>query len=268
MEAYDAVKAGVYDVALSFYGAYIAGKMPEVYVETGLPFAWENMDEAWDAYYNWGLYERLKEIYYNEMGVYWFPVGVNAIGTNYMATFDCTDIEAVVGRKVRAVGMMAPFVQNLGGIAVNITPAEWYMQLKLGTVDGVLSSVSQLEATKLKEVMTHVVMEPNIFTHISSVLINKDKWDALPEDIKTELDLYSAPISWAGDIQYAVLLQYQVSAAVRDYGIKVVNWTGAARDKCYAAGMATWDEVAAKSPRTAELVEIVKKQARLLGKID
>ena len=52
----EAVDAGIIDVSQSWGGFYV-GDVPEADVETGLPLAWDEAYEVYDAYYNRGLRE-------------------------------------------------------------------------------------------------------------------------------------------------------------------------------------------------------------------
>ena len=64
------------------------------------------------------------------------------------------------------------------------------------------------------------------------------------------------------------LIEYIKAYQAKEEGIEFIEWSEADLKEARAAGFATWDSMAALSPRCARLVESVKVQARGLGKID
>lgn len=265
-DAFNAIKNGVFDVAVNHYGAYNVGIVPEANVEVGLPFAWQGHEEAYDAYMNWGLLQKIQAVY-TAQGIKWFPVTASTFGTNYMTTFPVNSAADVKGRKIRAVGVTAKYVEAMGGVPVNIAVTDWYMGLKLGTVDGLISGANQLEETKLKEVIKYVVVNPAVSISIASMLISQAKFNALPKDLQDMIQRYTVDVAWAENLAVYVVTQYQVNAAAREYGIKLVTWNDVDTAAAITAGISTWDSVAAISPNVKSLVDIVRTQAKLLGKI-
>jgi TRAP-type mannitol/chloroaromatic compound transport system substrate-binding protein len=59
VEALTNIGAGVVECCQVMPGWY-AGKIPEAYIASGLPFTWKTCFEASDCYYNFGLYERCR----------------------------------------------------------------------------------------------------------------------------------------------------------------------------------------------------------------
>ncbi len=158
-------------------------------------------------------------------------------------------------------------VKKFGAVPVNIPPAEMYMALKLKTVDGVMHSAAALDQYKLKEVVTHVIYEPNVSALVGNLLINMDSLKALPEDIRTLVTETTLPLLSFAYTGFNVLGPISIMKAGRDYGIKTISLTGEARDKALAAGFALWDPVAAKGKRNAELVNILRQQMKDYGRM-
>lgn len=265
VDAFDMVKSGIIDVDAHYYGGYSPGIMPESNIEIGMPFAWENAAESWDAYFNWGLFDRFQAIY-AEQGIKWFPRAAGG-GYNMGTTFPIFSVKDVKGKKIRALGIWAEWVKALGGSAVTVVPAELYMALKTGTVDGAIYGIPGLEDWKLKEVWKYYVVKPDPNFVTSNLIMNMNSFKKLPEDLQTLIQNAMPVLEWSLPANYWIEAQYLIASAQKQYGFTPVTWSNEDTAIATAAGIATWDIVAAKSPRCKELVDIVKAQARLLGKI-
>lgn len=264
-ESLSSIEDGVLDFIGHSYGGYYTGVIPEANVELGLPFAWETINESWDCLHRWGLYNELKKIY-AEHNV--FPI-IYPEGERYSfyATFDITTSDNIKGRKIRALGIYGDLVQGLGGSPAVIPGTELYQALKLGTVDGAIYGVNAIDSLKLAEVVKYWVGSPNLNVIGLPFLINLKKFNALPQDIKAMIE-EDAPYIMAGwALDYTVYTSRIDIMAEREGRIKIARWSNEDIAKVRKVGIGLWDKVAAASPRTARLVDIVKAQAKDLGKI-
>ena len=181
-----AVSKGTVDAAFHYPGFY-TGVIPEANIEMGLPFAWENQAEALDAYVNYGLLKRFREIY-KEHNIFWNPTCFGAVYA-VMTKFPISSPEDLKGKKMRASGPYADWVKAFGGSPTVISTAELYMAAKLGTIDGAIISGEHLTSSaKLEETMKFAVVSPNPNTIVGNILINMDSLKALPEDIRSFIE--------------------------------------------------------------------------------
>jgi TRAP-type mannitol/chloroaromatic compound transport system substrate-binding protein len=267
-EMFKATSKGMLDFAGLYYGGYHVGQMPETDIETGLPFAWETFEHAWDAYYNHGLLGEFQKVY-AEHNIYFMPVFPNQI-YQIGASFPIGSLADVKGKKIRAIGITAEYIKLLGASPVSIPAPEMYMALKLGTVDGAVFSMVALEDMKLKEVWKYYIGSPNCTTVVCSFLINLNSFNALPDDIK-EIIRKDAPMAMLAysTARERILMDYYAAEAVKKYGFKIITLPDKEIDWVRKEVMKTvWDKAASKSPRNAKLVELVRQQMRKLGKID
>lgn len=266
-EMFAATSKGVINFAGQYFGGYHAGLMPETDIETGLTFAWETVEHAWDAYYNRGLLEEIRKVY-AEHNIYWmptFPDQIQQIGS----TFPISSLADIKGKKIRATGVVAEYIRLLGASPVSIPAPEIYMGLKLGTVDAAVFGMSALDDMKLREVWKYFIVSPNCNTLACSFLINMNAFKALPEDIKEIIEKQAPYIMLGDSMRQRLLMDYGNANAVKNYGLKLVTLSDKETDWIRKETMKTvWDKVAAKSARNAKLVELVRKQMRELGKID
>jgi TRAP-type C4-dicarboxylate transport system substrate-binding protein len=229
--------------------------MPETDVEIGLPFAWQRIEEGFDAYYHRGLINEFQKIY-AERNIYFIPI---ICGNSYSfgSRLPLPNPDAIKGKKIRATGIYGELVRKLGGVPVVIPANEVYMALKLGTVDGAIFALENIESFKLKEVYTNYVY----------YIINMDSFNKLPEEIKRLIDHYGKYVQLENSMSVYLYESYVARQASKTYPFKLVYWSDKDVDKVRNIAFGLWDSVAAKSPRCAKLVNIVKAHMRDLGKM-
>ncbi|HEY5912612.1 MAG TPA: TRAP transporter substrate-binding protein [Verrucomicrobiae bacterium] len=89
------------------------------------------------------------------------------------------------GLKVRATGLSAKIVESLGGTPVAMSQPETYEALSKGVVDATLCPIETLKGWKQGETIEYVVDSTAIgYTTAMFVVMNKDKWAALPADVQ------------------------------------------------------------------------------------
>lgn len=259
-DMFTAVSKGAIDFAGTYYGGYYTGIVPETDVEIGLPCAWQNGEMAWDAFYNRGLYEELQKVY-AEHNVHFIPV-IHNTSYGFGTTFPVPNPEAIKGKKIRALGIYGELVKRLGGSPVVLPGPEIYFALKLGTIDGTIIGIDTLESSKLKEVWKCYVVEPNFNTIVTNLLINLDRWKALPEDIRKLIDENAKYKLLQYSMNNSICDRLIIAKVTREYPFRVVRWSDQDIAKVTKLSFSLWDSVAAKSPRTAKLVDIVRNQMK------
>lgn len=266
-ESFKAAASGMIDAVGETYGAYYAGTVPEANVEMGMPFAWENHWEAYYAFYRMGMIEEFRKVF-AQHNVFYFPTFLNEPYYHFGTTFPVRSIDDLKGKKIRAGGIYGDYVQALGGSPVNIPAAEIYMGLKLGTIDGVIFGAGSIPDFKLDEVLKYYVVWPNTSVIVPSFLINLDKWNALPQDIKTIL-LRDTPYVIQGiGSDYILQSQLKMADMIKAGKIQPIYWSDKDTAKARDIAINTlWPKVAAMTPNNARLVNMVVQQAKLFGKI-
>lgn len=265
-ETFDMVSRGIYPVANST-GPFYTGKMPETDIEVGLLFAFRDMSDLWDCYFNYGLYEELKRAY-AEKKIYWIPAHSDST-VNIGANFPLDKPERVKGKKIRALGQFGDYVALIGGAPVSVPLAEVYMGLKLGTVDGFVSGVSFLHSDKWDEVCKNFVKSPSCSLWTNNILINLDAFKALPQDIQKTIDEYAPYVGFAAAHKWRLQDQWVISNVEKKFGIKFYTWSAEDTERLTKMVIEqVWPKIAAKSPRNARMIEIIKRQMRDHGRIE
>lgn len=92
-------------------------------------------------------------------------------------------LEDVSGLKIRATGLSAKIVQNLGGVSVAMSQPETYEALQKGVADATLCPIETLKGWKQGEVINSVTDTSVIgYTTAMFVVMNKDSWAKLSPD--------------------------------------------------------------------------------------
>jgi TRAP-type transport system periplasmic protein len=185
-QTYDSVVKGIADVGASVFG-YTRGKFPLTEV-IDCPLGYKNgyvANKLINAYYT---KFRPKEL--EEVKVLWLYT--TSPGFLMTAKKPVYTMEDAKGMKIRSSGLSAKIVQALGGAPVGMPVTEAYDALMKGVADGAMLPIEALKGFKLGEVLGHVTLNyGSTYATAEFVVMNKDKWNALPADIRKIIDKLS-----------------------------------------------------------------------------
>ena len=261
----DAADQGIIDISHS-WGAFYVGDIPEADVESGLPLAWGETYESYDAYYNRGLKEVIAEAYESRFNVKHFP---SIIGLEYViATRDeISSLDDLKGKKLRALGVYGEVARELGASAVVIPGGELYTALQLGTIDGLIYGAEAIVAQGLQEFLKTAIVEPNLNAGAGHWLMNRDTWDSLPPHLQDVVNLAVDYGNLAGAMQYRIVEARNIGVLAKD-GVKLLELSPADNARLNAIAVGLWDRIGERSELAAKAVGIVKEQQREFGKIE
>lgn len=264
-EMLDAVDSGIIDVSQSWGGFYV-GDVPEADIEVGLPLAWEEPHEVYDAYYNRGLREVIAEAYESRFNVEHFPA---IIGMQYAisTTKDIGSLSDLKGLKLRALGVYGEFAQGLGASATVVPGAELYTALQLGTVDGLIYDAEAVIAQGLEEFLKTSLIDPHLNAGSGHWLINRDTWESLPADLQAVIERAVQYGNMASAMSYRAVAEENVGI-MQERGVEMITLSDADSAKARETALQLWDEVASRSGNAAKAVAIVKEQQQDYGRLD
>jgi TRAP-type transport system periplasmic protein len=103
----------------------------------------------------------------------------------------------LAGLRIRTGGgQLSEIVKSLGAVPVALSVPETYNALERGVVDGTILPYEAAKAFKLSEVTKHVV-DIRIFTASQFTIMNLDRYNALPADLKKVIDELSG--AWGAE---------------------------------------------------------------------
>lgn len=103
----------------------------------------------------------------------------------YTAKKPVRTLEDLRGLKIAGKGRIADILKALGATPVPLETGDYYESLKRGIVEGAASPINTLKDWRLGEVAKYSTSTQKLgAVYTFFVVMNKDKWNALPEDIK------------------------------------------------------------------------------------
>ncbi|MGM8212832.1 DctP family TRAP transporter solute-binding subunit [Virgibacillus sp. W0430] len=146
---------------------------------------------------------------YSSVDKYNIQVLTTWLGGEMHLTNDTREIktpEDMKGLKFRVMssGILADHFEALGAGATVISFSELYMALQQGTVDGQENPYNNIESQKFHEVQSYLTETAHsIATY--PLIVNKEFWGGLPEDIRAELDtivdeVTDQQIAWTAEL--------------------------------------------------------------------
>lgn len=207
-KVYDGIIHGVSDIGLSHIG-YTRGRF--MVTETlDCPVGYASGYVA--THVKDDFYNKFKPKEWNDVHVlHFFAPGPQIIATK---TRPVQKLEDLKGLKIRGTGRIADTVKALGGTPVPVEMMDAYDGLQRGVVDGILDAMETWRGWKLGELVKHATLSQRgaglVFTFY--VIMAKDKWNALPDDIKKVITEVSA--EWTE--KYGITSN-QIDIAGRDF---------------------------------------------------
>jgi len=118
---------------------------------------------------------------------------------NIYAKKPLNTLEDLKGLELRASGGVAEYLKALGATPVGMPQSEAPEALQKGVVQGAASSLETLMDFKYAELCKYVMMV-NGPVYPFSVVMNLDKWNSLPQDVKDVMDGLSVEQAfWTGN---------------------------------------------------------------------
>jgi TRAP-type transport system periplasmic protein len=202
---YDGVVNGIADI-----GCLCMAYQPGRFIVTnalGLPLGIPNATVGSKVL--WDLWEKLNPKEFGQVKVLTMFTSAPA---NLMTTFPIKTLEDIKGASIRASGGAALILSQWGANAVGMPMPATVEALQKGIVKGLFSSLEVMKDFKFAETCKYVT-RTNTVVYPFAVVMNKKKWNALPDDIKKIVeDLSLEQVEWTG--------RYMDSAV-----IKSIEWS-------------------------------------------
>lgn len=178
-ETYDAVVSGICDIGMSCL-AYTMGRFPAselVDIPHGYPNGWVATEVANDFYNNFKPTE-LTDTHV----LYFHAHGPGVILTTNKPVRVLEDLQGLV---LRSTGVGAAIAEALGATGYAAAQGEAYELMQKGTIDGSVTPPEVLKGWNQAEVVKYVTNCYGVgYTTDMFVVMNLDKWNSLPSDIK------------------------------------------------------------------------------------
>jgi TRAP-type C4-dicarboxylate transport system substrate-binding protein len=115
-------------------------------------------------------------------------LGATVSDTYHIFTdFPVESLADLEGRKIVGAASLGPWLQGTGAIPVAGGLPSFYQQIQTGVADGAIIIPTGAYSLKLHEVAPHITLVDMGVTTIGGLAVNRDTWDALPEDVRKVL---------------------------------------------------------------------------------
>lgn len=186
-KVFEGVVQGIADVGFSNL-AYTRGRFPEMEMcdlPLGMPSGWVSTHVANKFYqkYTPKEFDKAKVLYFSASGP-------SLISTTKKPVKTLADLK---GQTLRATGRLADTAAALGATSRPIAIGETYESVKRNVISGVMLPLETLKVFRLGELVKYCTADwqvGNVYTFYA--VMNKRKWDKLPEHIQKIIDEVNA----------------------------------------------------------------------------
>jgi TRAP-type transport system periplasmic protein len=176
------IKGGIVDVvncSASLYPAQFEIELGAENPGLGITDRQMRLDLTWEMY-NKGLFTGLAP--YKTLGFVATPPLTLFLKKNV------TTVAGLSGLKLRTTSTpMSSYIKNWGATPVTMAGSEQYMNIDRGIIDGTVTAYESFIQMKLNEVAKYAVTD-SLSIGSMFILMNKDKWNALPKDLQVLVD--------------------------------------------------------------------------------
>lgn len=177
-QCYDGVVKGISDIGMSCF-AYTRGRFPLMEV-IDLPLGYPNgqvVTHVANEFYENFQPEELKEVKV-------LYIHGHGPGLLHMKK-PVRTLEDLKGLKIRSTGLSAKVVEALGATPVAMPQGSTYEALQKGVVEGTFGPIEVLKGWRQAEVIQYTTDCFDVgYTTAMFVVMNRNKWNAFPEDIR------------------------------------------------------------------------------------
>lgn len=208
------------------------------------------------ALWHWhGLKEIWEEAYAEIPGVTWLSSGAWD-PCNFGTTKPIKSIDDLKGLRVYTFPTGGQFLSRFGVVPVTLPYEDVEVALQTGELDGVCwCGITEMHTVGWANALKYFLTNPLSGAWAGSYFVNTDKWKAVPEHLQ-QLFMMAIDTShyyrqhwyWAGEAKYRNEGKLELTTVPADQWQKVED-----------EASKFWDEVAGQSPRSAKVVEIIKR---------
>jgi TRAP-type transport system periplasmic protein len=173
------VSTGIADIGMAHCG-YSRGRFPVMEImelPIGSPSAYISTHVAND------FYDKFKPKEWNA----YYPLMFSTSPPAVLQTLSkpVRNLEELKGLKIRGTGRIGDLVKALGATPMPIEMVDLYESLRRNVIDGNFGPMEQLKGFKIGEVIKYATACWKVgVSYTFYIVMNRNKWDALPPDIK------------------------------------------------------------------------------------
>lgn len=245
-ETQEAVQSGILDGHITDT-SYFAGKDPAFGLIANPVGAWADPAQMIDFVENGGGKELMNELL-EPYGLHF--IGVSTPGLEaFVSKVPLEGVDDLKGIKIRTPeGLIANVFAAAGASPVNLPASEVFTSLDKGVIDAADYSVFSVnQETGMNAIAPNPVYPGFHSLPLIEVSMNKEKWDALPDDMKKVLEDSVKEFQQKQIQTLKERDQKAVEEAKAAGNITVHNWSDEERAKFRGIARGEWEKMAEKS---------------------
>ena len=257
-EQFSAVQRKAIEVGMGV-GGYNLKQIPEAYIEQGLFGTFLELEDVVDFYihYKEGAVYKLLDAAYREKGCHL----LRSLGPSHLSLISQTPIYSVAeikGLKIKGSGAQPDLIKNLGAVPVTLAPAEHYMALQTGTVDGLIVPSYTIGTTHLWDVGKGL-LRPTLGQVAGNIYVNVEAYDSLPDDLQEIVEDAAEEAMMYYVETITRNLEGMLETAEKEHGVTIVTLPDEEYAKILKAAAPILDLAAGRSSRSAQIIKLMKE---------
>ncbi len=227
------------------------------------PFATRYSLDVPVLFNQWGLKEIWEEAYAEVEGVKWLSAG-SWDPCHFNTKDPIRSLEDLKGKRVFTFPTAGRFLSRFGVVPVTLPWEDVEVAVQTGELDGIAwSGITEDYTVGWADVTPYFLTNNISGAWIGSYFANSERWEALPEHLKTLFNLcmdsshyYRQHWYWGGEAKLRVEGTKMQLTTIPD-----AEWQTVENE-----AHKFWDEIADTSPRTAKVVEIFRAYSAAMKK--
>lgn len=188
---FDGVASGLADIG-NFAMSYQPGRFP-VSEAIDLPLGFKNARSA-----SMALFDLIEKYKPKEFGNVKVITVFTCPPADIMTRMPVRSLKEMKGMELRTSGTGTEVIKRIGAIPIGMPQSETPEAIQKSIVKGNVSSMEILKDFNFASYLPYAT-EANLFVVSFAVVMNKDKWNSLPEDVKKVIDgLSREHAEWTG----------------------------------------------------------------------
>ena len=226
-----------------------------------MPFGVRDRYQLHEIHSLWGLDDIIREEYAKN-NIY--LLSTSYAGTiAFQSTFPVNTLDDFKGKKIWCTPNTI-FLTNFEAASTDVPGFDMYMALKLGTIDGFVWTVMELEYFKFKEVVKYI-MEPPLLVPAMHFIVNMKDWNALGPALQRKIQDHVDAHKFNAITNEFVKHDAISLEEAKKYGVKTTTLSPSDVEKMKKEVKKYWDEVASMSPYSAKMIEVYRSWMKYRG---
>ena len=257
-EQFSAVQKKAIDMGMGV-GGYNVKQVPEAYIEQGLFGVFSTLEDFIDfyIYYKDGAVYELIDAAYREKGCHL----LKSLGPSplvFISREPLHSVQELKGLKIRGSGAAPDLITNLGAVPVTLAPAELYMALQTGTVDGVIMPNYTIGTLNLWDVAKGL-MGPPFGQVAGDMYVNLEVYNDLSDDLKVIVEEAAEEAMHYYLETLSAKMDEILDLAEREHGVTIVTLPDEEYAKILEAAAPILDQTAARSPGSEKIIQLMRE---------